>query len=38
MIGTMITHHRITARLGQGGMGAEYRAADATLERRARMN
>lgn len=33
MLGTTIAHYRITARLGQGGMGEVYRATDAKLDR-----
>lgn len=33
MTGRTIEHYRITAKLGQGGMEAVYRATDTKLER-----
>ena len=37
MIGTTLAHYEITARLGAGGMGEEWRAEDTVLGREIRV-
>ncbi len=32
-VGSMIAHYKVTAKIGEGGMGEVYRARDTTLDR-----